>query len=224
MRFASATVCTPLMTNGPCPRRSDPFQVGHRHRGVEELVHQLRDRPIPRAQGREGERTRAQQVDPPRGVRGDVRPRSSASASAGWRNRCARRANACRNGRVNGEHQRLETCIARTAHQLLAGTAIPPHVQLKPLARVRRCGCDVLDRRRAQRGERVWDTDRCGDSRNRTLAFMVHQAREAGGSKRKRQRGRLARASTWSCRRARRPAGPTARTPDRGTDVARGAG
>ena len=61
---------------------------------------------------------------------------------------------------VDGQHQRFEPGGGRALHQILAGGAVLPDVELEPFARIGRRGGDVLDRGRAHRGQRVRDADR----------------------------------------------------------------
>ena len=65
-RRASSTVWVPLMIKGPLPEGPQPFQVGNRHRWVEELVRQLAKGSSRGRQGCERQRACRQEVQPPR--------------------------------------------------------------------------------------------------------------------------------------------------------------
>jgi hypothetical protein len=88
---------------------------------------------------------------------------------------------------VDGQHQSLEARRPGARHQLRAGRAILPHIQLKPFPRAGRSCCDVLDRRRPHGGQCIRDAVALSDTSHRTLTLMVHEPREAGGRERKRR-------------------------------------
>ncbi len=161
------------------PLRLDPRQIVERDGRVEHRVQVFGDRPRPAVQRRERQRLGGQQVEPPARVRHGVehraqrqRRRDGHAVAGVTQPRTGHR-------NVHGDQQRVEAGRGGPLHQRHRPIAVLPHVQLKPVAAMRVCGLDVLDRAGAQcrKGER----DACAGRGMGTgdLALGVHQPGEA---------------------------------------------
>jgi len=91
-------------------------------------------------------------------------------------------------GGVDREEQRVEPGGGRAADQVVGDLPVAHHVELEPVAAVRVGRPHVLDRRRAEGGQRERDARRAGRACPGGLALGVHEAGEAGRGDAERQR------------------------------------
>jgi hypothetical protein len=162
------------------PHRPDHVQVAEADRRIHRLVQQLAHGAAGGGQRGELELRRGQEVVPP------PRPRHGVEHGAQRELRRDREAVArvaqprSRDRRVDGEEQGVEPGGRGAAREVVGDLPVTHDVQLEPVPAVWVGGADVLDGRRAERGQRERDSGGAGRGGAGPFALGVHEPGEPG--------------------------------------------